>query len=211
MRSVPQVISIQGEGVNVAFTATDPPTLSGGYGGWDEITRPHRDAATSWAGYGARKLTVPGMFDAYGEGRSVEPAVQALDLAARPAATRPPAIVTVNGDVIPIAARATRWVIDNIDWGQDVIRRGDGHRVRQPFTLELVEHVPASLDVRVKKKTPPAMQWVTLTATDTLQTVAVRKLRDVKRAAEIGRINGIRNVRMKLRTKKRTRIRVPVR
>jgi LysM repeat protein len=45
-----------------------PVVVSGGFGGWDVVSRPRRTALTVWQGYDPLRLTVPVIFNAFGPG-----------------------------------------------------------------------------------------------------------------------------------------------
>ncbi len=157
-------------------------------GGWQEITRPRRGAATRWDGYPAEKLTIPGMFDGLTGRVSVEPLIAQLERLAKPAGTLPPPELTVTGEVVPAAARRQKWVIQQIQWADKIVRP-DGARVRQVFTIDLIEPSEPDLRLRVKQQKPTGTRLVPGGKKDTLEKIAVRHLKNKGRAKELLRLN----------------------
>lgn len=143
-----------------------------------ETERPGRPSATRPDGYAARRITVPGFLDAFPAG-SVEPGIQALTLLAHPGPTTSPPVVTIHGDTVPPQAALVGFYVAAVEWGEP-IRRSDGARSRQPFTLELVEAVEAAVKVTVRKV--QKYRWATPLKGETIQGLARRVLKDARRA-----------------------------
>lgn len=177
-------------GQSVTFDAVaDPPTVTGGVGGHSEVARPRKPAAVLWDGYPTRRLTIPGMFDGHAAGASVEPRITALMRLARPSGSARPPAVRVTGPVVPADAVGAQWVIDAVQFG-DVIRRDDGARTRQAFTVELVERVDPAVTVRIRPR-PPARKLVQSKPNETIRALVKRvmKTTDAKRVQEVVRLN----------------------
>lgn len=124
------------------------PRLSGGVGGWENVTRPHQTAMTVWGGVDPFELELELVLDGYASGHSVEPTLRALYAVAGGDPEVEPGIVEIEG--IPWLP-ADRWVIQALELGDGTIRRGsDFSRVRAPLTLTLSEYVPPSF-LRLRK------------------------------------------------------------
>lgn len=179
-------LTVRATGQTVVFHASEEPAqFPPPQPRIQETERPGRSSATRWDGYAARRLTVPGFFDAFPHG-SVEPSVQALTMVAHPgSATRPPA-VTIHGDTVPPQAALVGFYVASVEWGTPV-RRQDGARCRQPFTLELVEAVDAAVRVTVRK----VQKYRLVAARDgeTIQGLARRVLGDARKASVVVGLN----------------------
>jgi hypothetical protein len=124
-----------------------PPLLAGRYGGWQTISRPQRVASVEWQGTDPFTLALDLLLDGYQDARSVEAACAALSsLALSPGGFQAPPSV---GVWLPsLALPDTTWVIDTLEWGDNVVRAADQHgqvvRLRQDAKLTLLQLVTAS-------------------------------------------------------------------
>ena len=133
-------------GLTVTIDLLDVPTLTGGAGGWSELTRPRRTSAIEWTGTPIRSQSIPGQLSglevAPGVDRAVEPAVAALLALSIPtAATGEPPAVTVSG---PVLATDGQWVVNDPGWGA-ALRAATGQRIQQQVTVTLLEYVTPQL------------------------------------------------------------------
>lgn len=127
----------------------DRPNVEAGYGGWVEVARPRRRPLSIWAGSPALRMTLPILFDKWGDGReSVERAISRLESLSLPNASdgQPPRIkVAARGGGVPHQGKT--WVVDSLAWGDALANRA-GDRTRQQVTLSLLEFIA---DVRVSE------------------------------------------------------------
>jgi hypothetical protein len=128
----------------------DRPTVSAGYGGWEEVARPRRVGVVTWSGSPVRRLSIGVLFDnfdkgeVYGGGMAVENMIDRLSAMARPRIGGTPPSVTIEAPGGHVPYQDVRWVIDGIDWG-DALMNSYGNRVRQAAVLSLVELVSDEL------------------------------------------------------------------
>jgi hypothetical protein len=119
------------------------PKITGGFGGWEVTGRPQQIGMTTWQGTDPLGLELSLMLDGFATNTSVEPPLRAILAVARGDDESPSGIVRLQGLPMPIENRAgLPWVIENIDFGDPILRPDDGHRIRQPLTLTLREFVP---------------------------------------------------------------------
>lgn len=181
-----------------------PAQLTGGTGGWVEESRRGLAPALWWDSPAAYRQSVPILF----AGDSQEDAINALyKLARTPGARRPPPLVMVSG---PAVHRADlQWVVESLEPGSNVQRRAsDGDRIRQDFTVSLVQY--SGVDVLVERspsrrasseggKTNPSRARTTYRVQegDNLPKIAARKdiYGDASKWKRIANANGIRDGR----------------
>lgn len=125
-------------GDGVWFDLAGPTEISGGSGGWQDVTRPMRRTASEWTGTPILTQTVPLLLDGLpaGAGRnvSVEPLCRLLQSWGEPTEdTGRPPILRIAG---PVHHTARRWVIDSLTWAP-ALRNGRGERIQQDVTLVL--------------------------------------------------------------------------
>src|SRR4051794_40206294 len=79
-----------------------PPTITAGYGGWDEIARPGRRAAVYWGGVPAYRMSLNIVLDGWTTGRSVEWDLYWLEhWATPPGDFKRPTSIKVLGRAVP--------------------------------------------------------------------------------------------------------------
>lgn len=194
----------------VSFASSDPPlslvcklgedaaTPSGGAGGWETFDRPGRKQGQEWKGLPLRELSVPVLFDALQTRESVEPEVQTLRQMARPKdgprGTLPP-VLTLGG-MVP--HDNLRWVITDLQFGEQVW--SGMYRTRVWVTVSLREWEPVDLVVVTAASAPlVAAKTYTIKKGDTLGDIARREMGARTSAeiefdvAEIKKLNGIRD------------------
>jgi len=112
------------EGVQVKMLRGDgAPKMTGGGGGWSTVARPRRTALTQWTGRDPYRMDVPILFDGWHDRRSVEKDIARLNRMQMGHDYDPPPTVHIEG-AVPI--KGAKWVIESIDWGDDVIWSGGG-------------------------------------------------------------------------------------
>jgi hypothetical protein len=133
------------KGPALRFDLVDEDTLSGGAGGWEDLARPRRRAATEWTGTPLYTYVLPlllsGMEHQVGVDKPIESEIRALtSWGHRTHKTGEPPILRISGPIrVPTSLR---WVIADTAWGQQT-RNRDGRRIQQYVTLTLKEHVEA--------------------------------------------------------------------
>lgn len=187
-----------------AWLGADPPTVSGGYGGWDIVARPRRQALTHWKGHDPFQMELPILLDGFVNNSSVEARCTALERMARPPRVLDePPLVKVIGQV---PHTDLVWVIQTIRWG-DVVRSTTGQRIRQACIVSLLRYIEhdrvqlAGAAARARQLATTASNSPTsgisaphtVKKGETLASIAAAKLGDYKRAGEIAALNGIRD------------------
>jgi len=114
----------------------DVPNVSGGYGGFEEIERPGRDARVQYKGSAAFKVSLSAIMDKFETGEPVLYQMEALERLAHPL-YNPLMIVQVEGPGLWLS-RVRHWVIDNIEWGAAEQNPRTGYRSRQFLTIQLL-------------------------------------------------------------------------
>lgn len=189
-------------------------TVTGGYGGWEEIARPHKKPITHWAAGVPYRMTVPIMFDRFLENRTVQPEIGDLEKLARAdeGNARPPKVRCVLPADEPRSPKVD-WVIEEIAWEGEERGPKSGRRTRAGATVTLLEFVSDDLIQGSAKKRRAQSNTARgvagrrgdqLTATirprvytwrkgDTLPKVAQKLLGDKDRARDIAKANDIRD------------------
>lgn len=192
-------VTITSESPNLSVTAwlgLDPPQITGGYGGWDVVARPNRQALTVWKGYNPFEMDLPILLDGFVTTSSVEARISALERMGRPPKVLDePPIIRVEG-FVPHSDLS--WVLQRIAYG-DTIRAENGQRVRQFLTLGLLKYIEAdrleqgnarlSAQNKVKTKKGPHI----VKKGETMNSIAVYEYHDIKMAKQIMVANGIRD------------------
>lgn len=147
-----------------------PALLTGGDGGWQEQELWAAPPVTWWLAPTAYRQTIPLLFD----GDSQEAAINdLLRLARSPGDRKPPPALMIAG---PAVHRADlEWVVASVTSNDPVIRReGDGNRVRQGYSVELLQYSPIEILGQPAQRTrrrPRVKTW-TVRAGDTLPRIA---------------------------------------
>ena len=184
-----------------------PPKIVGGAGGWDVVRRPRRTALTQWVGREPYRMDVPILFDGLRLQEGVENDIRLLNQMSLGFDYDPPPTITVLG-ALPV--NGATWVIENIDWGDEVYWRqsaqGRYFRQRQDALVHLLQY---QAEARLKITMPKSLPNEFIVPRDgfTLREVAKNMYGDGDRWKEIQKANtGIRDPN-KLR--KGQHIRVP--
>lgn len=125
------------------------PVRTSGYGGWQDVERPGRPAASHYVGPGALMLSIPIILGRWQQGWStpIDGEVELLERMARQPADaargRHPPILDVRG---PVPHGGVRWVVDDLQWGDDGVVV-DGRLVRIRVTVVLRRYVRPELVV----------------------------------------------------------------
>lgn len=113
--------------------------------GWTTIDRPGNVAMTEWVGGQPRKTTLPLFLDGVDEGKSVAHDLNQLHKLVRTpdGDNRPPTFQVLG----PIPFSGRRFVVESIEYGDDVIRGDAGgpdaqKLLRQDLVLNLMQYVP---------------------------------------------------------------------
>src|SRR3954464_12792703 len=88
------------------------PTISAGYGGWEEIARPRRVALPTWTGSPLRRMTLPLLMDNYATGTSIESEILRLERLARPRQGGDPPTIIIDSPGGAVPHQGLTWVID---------------------------------------------------------------------------------------------------
>lgn len=172
-----------------AWVDDDGIRTSGGYGGFEEVPRPHRDPIVDWKGWSARRCTAPIILHAKTLGRpDVEDMVRNLERMARTLVRGTPPGIVLNGGVVPIEARGRVWLIDNLEPG-DALRNAEGARTMVRISLTLVERRGADTVSLSNTRTPKAARTHTVKRGQNLAEIATQRLGSTSRWREIADLN----------------------
>jgi hypothetical protein len=146
-----------------------------------------------------RQLNPPGP----GEGVSVEQDCRTLERMAgglTPAELPPPKLTLVGAAVPHDASEASqnRWVLNGLEWGDEIRRASDGARVRAFASLTLLLHTASDeLDRVQPAKEKPKYEVTKAKAGDTFNKIAARKLGSAKLGRKLADLNRTFNKRFK--------------
>ena len=151
-------------------------SITGGYGGWEQVLVPRQDPFTQWNGRGLYTMDLAIMLDGWGRQASIEPGCKSIEAMALrdPGMLTPPPIRLYGAVPHP----ELKWVVTGIDWG-DVIRNSrSGQRMRQRLVLHLMEYRDGTTLVALPKasasvKSPRKYK---VKAGDDLKKIAARML-----------------------------------
>lgn len=124
-----------------ARLADERPNPSSGYGGWEEVERPRRKPITTWKSQPGLQLELPLLLDGWADDRSVEHEISQVEKLGLPTAAdgEPPQLkIAAAGGMVP--HQTVTWVVADLSWG-DALANEQGNRVRQQFTLTLLQYV----------------------------------------------------------------------
>ena len=192
----PKLVTLASQSPNISMTVlldSAGAVVSGGYGGWDIIARPRRQALTHWAGRNPFSMSVSIILDSHMEGGNIESQCSRLERFALPHPNPggTPPVLRVSGRAIPHDDLS--WVVDTIEWG-DTIRDSSGYRTRQFATVNLIRYVQAdkiqvTAAANARGKVTATVRTVDVRQNDTLTKIAARELGDGKRWHEIQKLN----------------------
>lgn len=203
-------VRFSSEGVATAIARLDsqPPTVTGGYGGWTVTSRARRVGLTVWNGRDPIRMSVPVLFDGYVDGDGQEIMISRLSrMALPPLKGGEPPVITVSGRGLPHPG-PTDWVIENLQWGTNVIQGFNGSgvmvRLRQDCVVNLIEYVADDraafkrLDPFSKAKGKSKSGWpkrYVVRPGDTLAKIALRFYKNAGKWHGIAKANNIRDPR----------------
>jgi hypothetical protein len=203
-------------------------TPTGGYGGWQLVTRDRAISLTEWQGKEPLQIDIPILFDGFAEGISMDSTIKVLEkMAGMGIGGNEPPIMTFNsGGVIPWDyhnAHWIDWVISNIQWG-DVHRGPGGETLRAVATVTVTQFIDDDILSKLspaarrrnkgKNKTKAGTEragakhktYVVKKDHESLVTIAKKELGDGSRWHEIAKLNNIRDPKA---TKKGQVLRLP--
>lgn len=114
-----------------------PATLTGGIGGWQQMQRPDAKSLTEWSGQDTVTQSVPVLINGFRQGQSVQG--QANDIIALGRNTEKDEVPPVFRIFGAIWLQHLPWVLEEIDWGDEVIRDVETNLLRQELTLHIAE------------------------------------------------------------------------
>lgn len=164
------------------------PRMTSVGGRWNVVNRPRRTSFTVWDGTDLYKMDVPILFDGWDTGRSMEDAVSILNqMRIPPSDLTPPPQVRIEG-AVPV--KNAVWVIEGIDFGDNVIWHPDGYRLRQDAVVHLLQYAE-STPLQIK----PAMtaHIYHVRAGDTLKSISKSQYGTPKFWSAIKNANNIRD------------------
>jgi nucleoid-associated protein YgaU len=175
------VALLQDQGAHPAATGAE----------WEVVARPQKEGVTEWKGNRNRELELALRLDRWIAGGDVERQIDQLE-----EMVRTPLTVRVVG---PIPYWGVRWAIQTIDYGD--YRRDDttARRVRQDFTLHLLEYVQPDTLVKIPRAgaEPKPTRTYTIVKGDDLQKIAQKALGKASRWPEIAKLNaGMRGIKL---------------
>lgn len=125
-------------GFGLAGSAEATQYMAGGYA-WTPIVRPKRKPYTEFTSDQLLQLQMPLLVDASDTNTSIEHSVAQVDNWRHPsAASGEPPILAVAGPVPTFGVAG--FVVQQMDWGTNPIRRRDGALTQQDLTLTLLEY-----------------------------------------------------------------------
>lgn len=192
-------------GLELVADIMGPANPTGGYGGWELISRPRRKAMTEWTGRDPLSIGLTIMLDGFARGRSVERECRRLERFAGLGKGQPPTLLVSSGGLIPHDTYhgSYRWVIESLEWGDKIVNENE-LRVRQFADIVLLEFVEDRDLIRIPAIKRPKKRFVKAKAGDTLRKIAARTKSDLK---DLKKWNEIRDADKELVKGKRIRVR----
>lgn len=215
-------VTISANGVPdvIAFMDETPVQVVSGYGGWQVVSRERRIGLTQWQGKDPLRMSVPLLFDGVRSGQGQELAISHLSrMALPPQGGGEPPVVTISGRGVP-SPGPTQWVIENLQWGSNVMWDFDDSgvmsRVRQDVVVNLLEYrgddrvAFRALQPGLKpgKSTSGWPKTYTVKSGDTLQKIAAHFYKNASKWKQIATANNIRDPK-KLKVNSTIRIPAP--
>lgn len=120
--------------------------ITGGYGGWEVVSRPKRVGAIRFSGHDPFRQDITIRFDGLADAKPCEHDISTLErMAEQPSKLAQPPKVRVSG---PVPRRDLTYVIENLTWdASDAIWKSIGGvpvRLRQGGTVSLLQYVEDS-------------------------------------------------------------------
>lgn len=122
-----------------------PVQVTGGYGGWTVTSRQRRTGLTMWTGKDPIRMSIPILFDGYADRQGQEVNISRVSrMALPPSGGEEPPVVKISGKGVPKPG-PTKWVIENLQWGTNIIwdndKNGSLVRLRQDCVVNLIQYV----------------------------------------------------------------------
>jgi hypothetical protein len=114
-----------------------PATITGGIGGWQQVERPDAKSLTEWSGQGTVTQSVPLMLNGFKQGDSIQG--QANDIIALGRNTTDDEVPPVFRMFGAIHFQWLPWVLEDVEWTDEVIRDNDTTLLRQEVILHVAE------------------------------------------------------------------------
>jgi len=187
----------------------DVKVSAAGAAAWTMMDRPRRKGFPEFTAVQLLVLDLPLMIDGADTDTDIEPLCAELDMWRYPTeAVGIPPLLEITGP-IPSFPGNPWWVIQTIGWGP-AIRRHDGQRIQQTFTLNVVEvrgeasninyyppppPPPPSFGAPPPPPPPAGHRQYTVRGGDTLWALAGQFLGDYRRWPEIAQLNNVRDPR----------------
>lgn len=183
-----------------------PPQITDGFGGWEEVERPHDEPITRWARQPGLRMQLPLLVDNYRQpGGGVQRDVdRILALGRKKDGQKPPPVFRVTG-AVPFSG--SRWVMEQApEMGTALYE--DGRLARQFLTLNLLSYERSDTAKFRKGRGHDGDRddRYTVKSGDTLRKIAAKLKPEAsneeqrKYAREVGELNGIKDVRRTLNT-----------
>jgi hypothetical protein len=133
-------------GDSIAFGLGDGISTPTTTSNWEVTNRPKRKGLTDWVGQDPYRLPVAILIDGFLDDRSVEAEIEVLRRLERAPqyvdGDRRPAVCTIAG---PLPLTQLRWVIEQVEWGNEIRSERTGVRVRQAATIHFLEFTDVDL------------------------------------------------------------------
>lgn len=172
----------------------DAPKLVSVGGRWNVVERPRKKSLVQWAGDDPYRMSLPILFDGFDHRESQDAYINTLNKMRLSAGDSPPR-VKVTG-ALPVDNPTDGWVIESIDWGDNVIWSpggvGRGFRIRQDATVNLLEYVAPDV---VKVRSTDASFIYTVKKGDTLSKISNLWYGTPKYASMLKKVNKIRDAK----------------
>lgn len=176
-------------------------TPTGGVGGWQQKERPDAKSLTTWSGQGTFTQDVPILINGFKDNNSVQgQANDIISLGRKTDEDEVPPVFRIFGAVW---MQWLPYVLEGVDWGEEVIRDVDTRLLRQELTLHIAEYEDPD-QIRVKRirrafgtgkgggTNYPGNIYICRKG-DTLIKIASKVFGDRSRWKRIGSKNGIRD------------------
>jgi len=170
--------------------AASPKLVSVG-GRWNVVNRPRRVSFTSWEGSDPYRMDLPILMDGWDDIESVQDDIHFINelrLAQDPFV--PPPQIRVYG-ALPVSSDISGgWVVESIDFGDNVIWHESGYRLRQDAVLHLLQYIPVK-SLEIKPGSTAHMH--TVKPGETLKSISKDEYGTTQYWSAIKNANGIRD------------------
>lgn len=183
-----------------------PATPDGGIGGWQQMPRPDAKSLTEWSGQDTITQSIPILMNGFIEDNNIQG--QANDIIALGRKTTGDEVPPVFRMFGPIHFQWLPWVLESVEWGEEVIRDNETNLMRQECTLHVAEYEDPD-QIRVKRLrhaysigkgggVGPSNEYIVHKG-DTLAIIAAKVYGDRSRWKVIGKKNDIRDPNKELK------------